>query len=99
MLLIGIQVFTSEGDVWYRRGQERGELYNPISIAIDTSDRVYVGDCNHRVSVFTSDGHFITSFGKKGNEPGEFNYPCGLAVDANGVVFVCDFFNHRIHNY
>ncbi len=43
-------------------------------------------------SVFTSDGQFLTSFGK--NE--EFNSPYGLAVDASGVVYVCDHDNNRI---
>ena len=36
----------------------REELHNPIPITIDTTDRVYVSDCNHHVSVFTSD-HLI----------------------------------------
>ena len=29
----------------------------------------------HRVSVFTSDGHLITTFGRKGKELGEFDDP------------------------
>ncbi len=66
----------------------------PISITIDTSDRVYVGDRNHCVSVLTSDGHFISSFGSQGR--GEFNAPGGLAADTSGVVYVCDTINHHI---
>ncbi len=82
-----------------RRGEGRGELDRPICITIDTSDRVYVGDFNHRISVFTSEGQFLTSFGREGKGPGEFNYPSGLAVDVNGVVYVCDHYNNRISLY
>ncbi len=76
-----------------RYGDGRGELdYCPISIAIDTGDRVFVGNYNHRISVFSSDGQSLTSFGK----PGELNYPTGLAVDVSGVVYLCDRGNDRI---
>ncbi len=88
-----IQVFTAEGTslgMFGRRGQGRGELLQPISITIDTSDRVYVGDSNQRISVFTSDGVFITSFVR------EFKGRLGLAVDASGVLYACDRDNNRI---
>ncbi len=54
-----------------RRGERRGELDLPISITIDTSDR---GDCDHRISVFTSEGQFLTSFSRKGEGQGKFDY-------------------------
>ena len=80
-----------------RRGQGRGELNRPCGVAIDTSDRVYVSESsNHRVSVFTSEGQFLTSFGKEGARPGEFQYPAGLAVDSSGVLCVCDCNNDRV---
>ncbi len=95
-----IQVFTAKGmflRMFDRLGHGRPrEPFCPISIAIDTSDRVYVGDTDHCVSLFTSDGHFISSFGRKGSGPGEFNFPGGLAVDTSGVVYVCDTINYRI---
>ena len=39
--------------------------------------------------MFTTDGQFLTSFGKEGRGPGEFKLPRGLAVDDSGVVCVC----------
>ena len=58
---------------------------------------VYVNEfSNDRVSVFTCEGQFVTSFGRKGRCPGEFNIPVGLAVDNCGVVYVCDSDNNRI---
>ena len=66
-------------------------------MAIDSSNRVYVSELSiHRVSVFTSAGQFVTSFGSVGNGPGQFDYPRGLAVDGSGVVYVCDGWNHRV---
>ena len=53
---------------------------------------------NCRISVFTSKGQFVISFGQEGSEPGEFNDPGphGIAVDSNGLVYVCDSSNSRI---
>ena len=74
-----------------------GELNWPAGITVDTDDIVYVSEANNdRVSVFTCEGQFITSFGRKGEGPGDFNYPVGLAVDNCGVVYVCDRINNRI---
>ena len=89
-----IQVFTAEG-MFLRMFSDGGQgklLNEPVGIAIDASDMVYVSECNwgHRISVFTSEGQFVTSFGKAGKKPGEFTLPCGLAVDDCGVVYVCD---------
>ena len=68
-----------------------GKLKDPFDIAIDSSDIVYVSEFhNHRVSVFTSKGQFMSSF-RVG-----FEWPYGLAVDDSGVVYVCDGINDRI---
>ena len=45
---------------------------------------------NHCVSMFTSEGQFLRSFGTKGEGPGQFNKPCGIAVDRDGLVHVSD---------
>ena len=69
----------------------------PSDISIDTNNLVYVSEyLNHRVSVFTSSGQFVVSFGRCGQGPGEFNNYCGLAVDDSGVVYVCDMDNNRL---
>ena len=71
------------------------ELNLPSSISIH--DIVYVTESrNHRVSMFTSEGQFLRSFGTKGDGPGQFYYPYGIAVDRDGLVYVSDCFNDRI---
>ena len=80
-----IQVFTAEGKflmMFGRFGHGRGELDSPFGVSIDASGTVYISDNNSRVSVFTSGGHFITSFGEG------LESPNGVVVD-NGVVYVC----------
>ena len=61
---------------------------------------IYVSDGgNHRVSVFTSDGQFVRSFGSKGSGTGQFSSPHGLAFDSSGHLYVCDYDNKRIVVY
>ena len=68
-----------------------------FSLTIDSNDIVYVSEFdNERVSVFTCEGRFVTSFGRKGKGPGEFYGPVRLAVDNCGVVYVYDCYNGRI---
>ena len=55
-------------------------------------------DCwNHRVSVFSSDGTHLRSFGRYGmNNNGEFQGPEGIAFDSHGNIVVADMYNHRV---
>lgn len=48
-----------------KHGPIRGELDGPNFITIDTSGMVFIGESgNQCISVFTSEGDFVTSFGK-----------------------------------
>ena len=72
-------------------------MNHPSGVTIDSTDKVYVTERdNHHVSVFTSDGQFLTSFETKGMDHGEFMWPVGLTVDTNGIVYVCDTGNNKI---
>ena len=80
-----------------KNGSGEVELNYPSSVSIDFEDRVYVTELdNHRVSIFTSQGMFIQSFGTKRIRPGEFNQPHGIAVDTSGLVYVSDTNNNRV---
>ena len=68
-----------------------------ISVAIDSDDAVYVADYgNHRISLFTSKGYFLRSFGMQGEGPGQFKHPYGVTVDGDGLVYISDRNNMRI---
>jgi sugar lactone lactonase YvrE len=51
---------------------------------------------NDRVSKFSKDGKFITSWGKKGKGENELDSPHTIAMDSRGRLFVGDRGNNRI---
>ena len=80
-----------------KRGKGDGELNIPTGISTDSDDTVYVAEArNHRVSVFTHEGKFLTSFGSEGDGPGQFSYPHRITADMNGIIYVADTSNNRI---
>ena len=50
----------------------------------------------HCVSVFTTKGEHVNTFGQWGSGNHDFNYPVGVCVDKNGFVYVCDLNNKRV---
>lgn len=79
-------------------------FYLPLSVAVDGTGNVYVGDTwNETIRKITPDGAVTTLAGLgtvgyadgAGNSARFFN-PFGAAVDAAGNVFVADGGNHRI---
>ena len=87
------QVFTADGE-YIRQFEKGGSQKN--GIALDSNNIVYVSDSANNISVFTTEGHFLTLFGTQGNGPGQFNYPTGLTISRNGVIYVSDYYNGRI---
>ena len=78
-------------------GSGSGELHGPVSICVDSDDLVYVGErWNNRISVFTSEGEFLKSFGSKGTKQGQFDSPRGIAIMVYGVVCISDYSNNRV---
>ena len=91
-----IQKFTPNGKFMaqfgsYGSGPE--QLNYPCSITIDTAGTglVYISegeDDNYYVSVFTSDGVFVSSI--RNNENADNLNPEGLAFDKEGFLYVCN---------
>ena len=51
---------------------------------------VYVSDYwAHKITVFTTEGAHVATFGQKGGDSGNLNCPLGLCVD-DGFIYVCD---------
>jgi tripartite motif-containing protein 2/3/tripartite motif-containing protein 71 len=49
------------------RGLGMGDLNQPLGVAVYSSDMVYVSEYgNQRISLFSSEGEFVETFGKKG---------------------------------
>jgi sugar lactone lactonase YvrE len=65
-------------------GAGNGELRSPHAIAIDSQDRLYVGDrSNSRVVVFDKDGKFLAAWK-------QFGRPSGIAIDKSDMLYVID---------
>ncbi len=71
-------------------------LSYPCGIYV-ASQYVYVtNNSNHTISVYTTEGEHVTTFGKGGSNEGDFVYPWGVCVDKDGFVYVCDNSNNRV---
>jgi len=79
-------------------GSDAGMLNCPWGVAVNERNEIAVTDWdNHRVRLFSCDGTYLRSFGRKGDKQGEFNFPTGIAFDPkNGNIFVVDSGNHRV---
>jgi hypothetical protein len=107
-----IRKITSSGIVTTFAGNSQGNsdgtgtnaTFNyPASLAVDSSDNVYVADLNnHRIRKITSAGVVTTLAGSsQGNTDGlgtnaSFNSPWGIDFDSSGNMYISDRDNHRI---
>jgi len=62
----------------------------PKPIAVDSKGNIIVGSEDFDLSVFTSEGEFVTLIGSRGEGKGQWMYPKGIAVDKAGNIYVTD---------
>lgn len=68
-------------------------------IQTDDEDRIFISDdVEKRINIYTPDGNFVKSLGRKGQGPGEFEYIHNLSVDEN-FVYAMDFSKNLINAY
>jgi hypothetical protein len=73
-------------------------LGRPIALAVG-ADCLYVADAmDCAVKVFTKEGRFLRSVGRKGAGPGELSFPSGVAAIGDSIV-VADKLNFRIQTF
>jgi sugar lactone lactonase YvrE len=68
------------------------EAHNAQFLDAPSSDPGAIG----RISKFSADGKFVSSFGSFGYGPSQFRGPHSLAIDSKGRLFVADRGNRRI---
>ena len=92
-------MFSLDGDLLRSFGYDENgvkKLRGPRGVCV-AGQSVYVTDgCLDSVSVFSTEGAYVTSFGQRGSEEGCFDSPCGLCVDRDGFVYVADHYNNRV---
>ena len=92
-----VQKFSPRGEPLMAFGSctaETGKLHYPIGIHI-SQQFVYVPDETSSVSVFTTNGEFVTSFGSKE----ELHNPSCITVDEDGFLYVCSCKKNQIVVY
>ena len=92
-----VQKFSPRGEplmTFGSRTAATGKLYYPIGIYI-SRQFVYVTDGTPSVSVFTTNGEFVTSFGSKE----KLISPHGITADEDGFLYVCDWNKSHIVVY
>ena len=73
-------------------------LKQPWGVAVNQRAEILVAErYGHCISVFSSTGEKLQSFGSKGFGRGQFNGPRGVTVDDDGNILVAD--NHRIQKF
>lgn len=84
--------------VFGNHGDEEQKLQAPVGITVDpVYGYVYVTeDGGSRVSVFTSNGEHVASFGGAGQEHGHFSHPMGVCVLENHNILVADSGNKQL---
>ena len=83
-----VQQFTSEGQSvssFGTKGSEPGQLYCPTGITLDDNDLVYVNNSNQFISVYTTNGQYITHIEK--SQPESSLYFAGITFDTNGGLY------------
>jgi DNA-binding beta-propeller fold protein YncE len=80
------------------QGRGPGQFELPTKVAIDRDGFLYVGEYggNDRISKFTPDWKFVSSFGGPDSGPAALSRPSGMVFDEQQVLWVADACNHRI---
>ena len=79
-------------------GADEACLGRPIALALD-ADHLYIVDAQDcAVKIFSKDGKFLRSVGRKGRGPGELSFPSGVSV-IGGRLYVADKFNARVQTF
>jgi 6-bladed beta-propeller len=78
--------------------EDAAVLGRPLAMALGP-DGLYVADAlDCAIKVFSTDGRFVRSIGRKGSGPGELNFPSGVAVGETGIA-VADTLNFRVQAF
>ena len=97
-----VQQFTPEGQFVSSfggtEGSEPGQLYFPTGITLDDNDLVYVNNHNQFISVYNTNGQYITRI-KKRQLNTVFMQFIGITHDSNGYLYSCCYYTNEVRVY
>ena len=93
-----VHVFDFIRSKYGRLDGRGGRLKDPVSLAADAQDNLYIVDQTSRtILVYDSAGKFRHSFGKLRGGESYFDSPTGIAIDKSARhIYVCDTQGHTI---
>lgn len=99
-----IQKFDANGGYqgeWGSVGGGATQFADPIAIATDSSNNVYVADnAADRIQKYQSDGTYIDGWGTYGeSDPSTFDTPSSITIDGSNNVYVLDTHNNRLQKF
>ena len=75
-------------------------INRPWGVAVSKRGDVVVSEhTGHCISVYSSEGKKIKSFGSAGSGARQFKYPRGVAITSDNHILVADGYNHRIQMF
>ena len=81
-------------------GDGDGELWWPVSIAVDARGNIYISDeALHRITIFDHSRQFLGKWGVRGKKEGQFDRPAGIVFDRDDNLLVVDSVNNRVQRY
>ena len=88
------------GEFGRGNGSGDGQFTWVVAMAKDRQNRLHITDeFNHRVTTYTTDGEYVSHWGKPGANGGELNGPAGIAVDSSDNLFIVDQNNSRVQKF
>ncbi len=85
-------------------GQKGLDIFDsPTGVAVASNGDIYISEGhgetnenNSRIMVFTKDGKFVKTFGRRGTGDGELRSPHAIAFDSQDHLYVADRSNSRV---
>jgi sugar lactone lactonase YvrE len=86
---------------WGKKGNQPGEFYSPIGIAINKKDEIFVTDVNNaRVQKFSTDGKHLGGFDLPlDTPPRRSNQAGGIAIDGEGLIYLSFMMQDKVAVY
>lgn len=95
-----VKIFSLAGELlggFGKRGDQAGEFYHPLGLAISEDGTIYVVDSFHfAVQAFDLEGNFLFSFGSSADGPGTLARPRSITLDGDGHIYVTDALKNNV---